>query len=65
MLNVKLGDTVVRMLAGAIPMKLVVSEVTEDIITCGDYTFDRKTGAEIDDELGWGPKYGYTGSYVK
>lgn len=64
--DVKAGDTVIRMLAGTIPMKLIVSKVDDDLIYCGDHgwTFDRKTGAEVDDDLGWGPAYGITGSFL-
>ena len=29
------------------------------------WTFCRKTGAEIDEELGWGPEFGVTGSFLK
>jgi hypothetical protein len=48
-------------------MKLKVTELTEDRIICGDYTFDRKTGAEIDEEIGWGPppEFMMTGSFIK
>jgi hypothetical protein len=64
MKNVKTGDTVMRILAGSIEMPLKVTAVTETIIECGDWTFDRATGAEIDDVLEWGPAYGKTGSYL-
>lgn len=50
--SVKEGDTVLRMLCG-IPMPLKVSKVTDKLIICGSWEFDRNTGAEIDDELGW------------
>ena len=63
--NIKVGMRVKRMLAGTIPMDLLVSEVTDTRIICGAYEFDRKTGAEIDEELGWGPEFGHTGSYLK
>jgi hypothetical protein len=56
------GDRVVRMLAGTIPMELVVTAVTEERIICGAWEFDRTTGAEIDEDLGWGPQG--TGSYL-
>jgi hypothetical protein len=62
--NVKVGDTVVRMLAGTLPMKLPVSKVTAEVITCVDWDFDRATGAEIDDLLGWGPPPLMTGSFL-
>lgn len=47
---IKVGDVVERMLAFKIPMYLVVQEVTEDIIDCG-WTFNRKTGVEVDDMI--------------
>lgn len=63
--HVKAGDTVTRMLAGKIPMKLKVTEVTDDLIkTAGGWDFDRKTGAEEDPALGWGVKFGVTGSFL-
>ena len=62
--NVKVGDTVVRMLAGTLPMKLRVSKVTAEVITCAAWDFDRTTGAEIDDLLGWGPPPLMTGSFL-
>ena len=62
--KVGVGDMVVRMLAGTLPMKLHVSRVTDQIITCGDWEFDRETGAEIDELLGWGPPPLMTGSYL-
>jgi hypothetical protein len=49
--DVKAGDVVTRMLAGEIPVKLNVQTVTDTVIDCG-WTFDRKTGAEIDEGLG-------------
>lgn len=65
---VKPGDQVLRMLAGSIPMPLKVTEVTETEILCGKrdigWMFDRKTGAEIDEDLGWGPPPKMTGSYI-
>lgn len=63
--HIEVGDTVKRMLAGKIPMDLKVTEITEDlIVTGGGWTFDRRTGAEVDEDLQWGPKYGVTGSYL-
>ena len=61
---VKVGDTVTRMLAGVIPMQLVVTFVGDGLIKCGDWTFDQATGAEIDDYLDWGPPPKMTGSYL-
>lgn len=63
--QIKAGDLVTRVLGGA-PMKLRVSSVDERFIYCGEpgvgWKFDRLTGAEVDEELGWGPAY--TGSYL-
>jgi hypothetical protein len=64
--HVQVGDTVTRMLAGQYPMILKVTQITDDLIVCGEHgwTFDRKTGAEVDDEIGWGPRHGVTGSHL-
>lgn len=70
--DVKVGDEVTRLLAGELPNRLKVKAVTETLIECEvpgfpsapGWTFDRKTGIEEDDELGWGVKYGRTGSYL-
>lgn len=51
--NIKTGDWVTRMVCGTLPMQLRVTEVTPMKIVCGAWEFDRGTGAEIDDELGW------------
>lgn len=66
---VKVGDTVVRMLAGR-PMLLTATEITDDLIICGvpgqpeaeGWSFSKNNGAEIDDMLGWDEKR--TGSYL-
>ncbi len=58
----KSGDIVHRNLGGSL-MRLKVSEVTPDLVICGDWTFCRHTGAEIDEELGWGPMG--TGSWIR
>lgn len=63
--ELKVGDTVTRMLAGEIEMKLTVTEITEHKIVCGHWEFDRDTGAEIDDDLGWGAPPLGTGSYLR
>jgi len=64
-MNIKVGDTVTRLLAGTIPMELKVTEVTDDRIVCGGWEFDKATGVEIDEELGWGPPPKMTGSFIK
>ena len=62
--NLQVGDVVVRMLAGTLPMKLQVSDITDQLIICSAWQFDKVTGAEIDEELGWGPPPLMTGSYM-
>lgn len=62
--QLKVGDPVVRTLAG-IPMHLKVTAITGDRIICGAWEFDRATGVEIDDDLGWGPAHGFSGSYIQ
>ena len=66
--DVAVGDVVCRMLAGRIPMLLTVTSVDGELIHAGapgaGWTFDRETGVEVDDELGWGPDYGISGSYL-
>jgi len=69
--EIKIGDYVTRNLAG-IKMQLRVTDLTDNLIVCGGtaashngWWFDRKTGAEVDAELGWGPVSGVTGSYLE
>jgi hypothetical protein len=59
------GDMVTRLLAGSVEMELRVTALTEDRIICGGWEFDRATGAEIDEDLGWGPPPKMTGSFIK
>ena len=61
--EVKAGDVVYRYLAGVIEMPLNVQSVENGIIDCGG-TFDQATGAEIDEDLNWGPPPKMTGSYI-
>ena len=49
--KLKEGDEVIRMLAGRIPMRMRITRVTEHTLECGDWTFDRFTGSEIDDDI--------------
>jgi hypothetical protein len=63
--DIKAGDRVTRMLGGEIPMKLTVTEVTLQVIFCWPWMFDRRTGAEIDEDLDWGPPPKRTGSFIK
>ena len=65
--QVRAGDVVTRLLGGS-PMDLKVTLVDEKLIYCGKpgvgWSFDRATGVEVDEELGWGPQFGITGSYL-
>jgi hypothetical protein len=61
MIDVKVGDEVVRNMAG-VHMTLIVSEVQDGKIVCGPWTFDQETGAELDEDLGWDATH--TGSYI-
>lgn len=64
MLDVKVGDKVTRLMAGTIEMELTVTAVDEQLIHCASWTFDRASGAEVDEDLRWGPSHGVTGSYI-
>lgn len=59
----QVGDIVTRMLAGTVPMELRVTEITDDKIVCGWWTFDKNTLGEIDEDLGWDGVTN-TGSYL-
>lgn len=60
----KVGDRVHRWLGG-FPMSIEVTAIKGDRIVCALWEFDRLTGAEIDEEIGWGPTHGITGSYIR
>lgn len=70
--HLKPDDLVYRQMGIDGPKMLMrVREVSDTIITCdtaegfrGGWTFDRKTGAEEDAELGWGVKFGATGTHL-
>jgi len=68
--KMQIGDKVIRNLAG-LRMELKVTDLTDTLIICGGdrnehsgWWFDRETGAEIDEELGWGPPPKSTGSFI-
>lgn len=61
--SLKPGDLVSRHLAGTLAMDLTVTRVSPDLIHCGDWTFSRLNGAEIDEDLGWDANH--TGSYIR
>jgi hypothetical protein len=59
--SVKVGDKVSRHLGLGTAMILVVTGV-DDFIHCGPWTFSKKNGAEIDEDLGWNEEK--SGSYI-
>ena len=63
--DVQVGDMVYRYFGGdGIPfMSLIVTDVTDRLIVCDDYTFCIETGAEVDEYLGWN-SFG-SGSFIK
>lgn len=66
-MDIKVGDAVDRFVGNPPKhfMSLTVTKIEGSIIYCGDWTFDKETGAEIDEYLQWGPLYGRTGSFIK
>lgn len=61
--QIKVNDIVNRNMGLNGPiMSLKVTQLTADRIVCGDWEFDRSTGAEIDELLGWGPEG--TGTWI-
>jgi hypothetical protein len=63
--TLNVGDMVTRMFAGEAGMQLKITAITATRVICGPWEFDRATGAEIDEELGWGPPPLGTGSYLQ
>jgi len=59
--DAKIDDMITRNLCG-IEMQLKVTWVDDKYIYCGPWKFDKVTGAEVDEELGWGNKG--TGSFL-
>lgn len=49
MQHIKVGDEVVRNMHG-ITMTLKVTAIDDKLIYCGPWTFDKKTGFEIDED---------------
>lgn len=45
------GDVIERMLAFTIPNYLKVSRVEKELIWCGPWCFNRRTGVEIDEDV--------------
>jgi hypothetical protein len=62
--NVEIGDTLVRMLGGKIPIRVTVESLDETLIHCaGGWRFSRTNGAEIEEDPGWN-EWRITGSYL-
>ncbi len=57
------GDLVTRDMVG-IETTLAVTAVTDNTIVCGAWTFHRRTGGEIDEDLDWDGQTRY-GSRIK
>ncbi len=76
MTHITQGGTVIRLIAGELEMPMRVLEVEDELISCTlpdidpedaverglVWTFDRRTGLEVDDGLEWGPRWERTGS---
>lgn len=62
----KIGDIVERKInvgGQLVPMmRLTITAIRGDRIICGAWEFDKNTGAEIDEDLGWGPTA--SGSFI-
>ncbi len=77
--DLKVGDKVIRSIGQdpkSVKMPMIVKSKTDKIIVCnaihdsgteidGGWEFDLKTGAEEDEDLRWGVKYGATGSFIE
>lgn len=78
MTHLKPRDSVTRLLGGVVPMPMRVIKIDKQLVYCAHaefsvqvairrdlvWTFDRKTGAEVDHGLRWGPEYRRTDSYL-
>jgi len=60
--DLQVGDAVIRDLGG-VTMPLRVTSVTPTEIHCGYWIFSRRTGGEIDADLGWDETN--TGSFIR
>lgn len=57
--KIRVGSIVTRNMHGIIN-KLKVTEITDDLIICGGpggWSFDKKTGWEVDEEMSQPPSY--------
>jgi hypothetical protein len=62
MLNVSVGDLVIRKIMGKNGTRMKVSSITQNRVFCncpnvGELEFDLETGAEINSDLGWDADY--------
>ena len=62
--DLQVGDTVRRIIRGVAAMEMKVTGVTDDKVICGPWEFCRLSGAEIDEDLNWGPPPKQTGSMI-
>lgn len=65
--DIDVGDHMVRMLGGH-EMPLRITGRDDDYLYVGDpgqgWKFDRDTGIEVDEEIGFGPQFGIIGTYL-
>ena len=61
--KLQVGDYVTRHMGGA-ELELKITSIDDYFYHCGPWKFDKKTGAEVDEELNWGPPPQHTGSYI-
>lgn len=61
--GLQVGDVITRVLAGTIPTKVVVSSIDDTYIHCGPWKFLKRTGCEVDEEIGW-DGVNHTGSFL-
>lgn len=69
-MKIQVGDTVTRWITDGKGrwqplMDVVVDRVQDGVIYAGPWTFDATWGTEIDEDLGWGPGYGVTGTIIR
>ena len=68
--DIATDDSVVfeKMKAHVWHVQLRVTHVDDELIWCGEppeeRSFDRDTGIEVNEEFGWGPKKGHSGSFL-
>jgi hypothetical protein len=66
--HITIGDMVSRRIGGVVDMQMEVTMVDDKFIHCGPWKFARDSGAEVDEELGWGQEDEdgsiVTGSYL-